>query len=818
RPAAGTVQVNALLTPNSFVLDKACKVTGGFAFYLWFGEKFRGDFVITMGGYHPWFTRPKHYPEVPRLGVSWVMSPELRLEAGTYFALTPSCVMAGGSLDVAFKSGALRAWFRAWADFIIYWRPFFFHVRIGVSIGASYTLDLGPVHKTFSVELGAEVELWGPPFGGIARVTWWVISFTVKINGGVRPALPGTVLPDWTSFAEAFLPPAAEICLPRADRGLSAVLTEGSEQDPVTVWLVSPADLVLSSETVIPASALVAGAPGSPLTSFDGPAPGVYPMGSLTIVTQHYLELYWADDEPVDVSGWGWAPDESGLPQSLWGTVNNGEPDLDATLVPGLTGLHGGPPQPALTGPPLVSLLKLGRVQLEDGLQPLDPEPVDGATGPPPADPKIIISDTIMSRPVRDERDGIVAALAELGIRRGLTGGDLSLLAEQAGAILPAPPMLGPPGTTGPRQPAARRQPARPTARRHVGGPARPTRQAGPASIAPAALFRRSGQRATAHVFDRWAGPQDRAARAGLGVGQGPGAVAGPGPGRERVFRLEPGATVVWDLAPGAYQAVSVDGDTELTLAVFDSQFRLAGLTTLAGPERWPLPPGATLLVVSREPADRVPDQGPPGRPGAGWTEDSMLLQVSPQALVGDGVVIRPQAPARVPASQGSTGQGWTGRAWAGQGWAGWGPGGAGQGGRLLGTATGWTVTERNHADTPAGRQAGWLITTVPPDTRSVTLTMIRDGRGPARGQRRLPASAWLLQPGGRVPLAPSGIQAGPLTISAELALPAPADPALGSPVLVVPQHGWHQHGLFVTGVRRAAARGRAGAAAVRLS
>ncbi len=598
RPAAGTVQVNALLTPNSFVLDKACKVTGGFAFYLWFGEKFRGDFVVTMGGYHPWFTRPKHYPEVPRLGVSWVMSPELRLEAGTYFALTPSCVMAGGSLDVAFKAGALRAWFRAWADFIIYWRPFFFHVRIGVSIGASYTLDLGPVHKTFSVELSAEVELWGPPFGGIARVTWWVISFTVKINGGVRPALPGTVLPDWASFAEAFLPPRSEICLPRADRGLTAVLTEGPETDPVTVWLVSPADLALSSETVIPASVLVAGAPGSPLTSFDGPAPGVYPMGSLTIVTQHFLELYWADDEPVDISGWGWAPGESGLPQSLWGTVNNGEPDLDATLVPGLTGLHGAPPEPALTGPPLVSLRKLGRVQLEDGLQPLDPEPVDGATGPPPGNPKIIISDTIMSRPVRDERDGIVAALGELGIRRGLTGGDLSLLAEQAGAILPAPPMLGPPGTTGPRQPASPAVPADPAR------PASPASIGNPASTAPAALFRRHGQRATAHVFDRWAGSQDRAARAGLGTGQEPGS--------EHVFRLEPGATVVWDLAPGAYQAVSVDGDAELTLAVFDPQFRLAGLTTLAGPERWPLPAGATLLVVSSEAADQAPDRARP--------------------------------------------------------------------------------------------------------------------------------------------------------------------------------------------------------------
>src|SRR5262249_40978334 len=155
RPAAGTVKVKALLTPNSFVIEKNCKVTGGFAFYLWFGVEHRGDFVITIGGYHPWYSPPSHYPVVPRLRITSAISSELRLEGGAYFALTPSCVMAGGSLDLSFKSGALKAWFRAYADFLIYWRPFFFHVRIGVSIGASYTLDLGPVHKTFSVELGA---------------------------------------------------------------------------------------------------------------------------------------------------------------------------------------------------------------------------------------------------------------------------------------------------------------------------------------------------------------------------------------------------------------------------------------------------------------------------------------------------------------------------------------------------------------------------------------------------------------------------------------------------------------------------------------
>ena len=41
--------------------------------FIWFKGAHQGDFVITLGGYHPKFAAPAHYPAVPRLGVNWIV-------------------------------------------------------------------------------------------------------------------------------------------------------------------------------------------------------------------------------------------------------------------------------------------------------------------------------------------------------------------------------------------------------------------------------------------------------------------------------------------------------------------------------------------------------------------------------------------------------------------------------------------------------------------------------------------------------------------------------------------------------------------------
>jgi hypothetical protein len=98
---AGIMSIQAKLSPNSFILDPSCHLTGGFALCQWFGASAHaGDWVFTVGGYHPAYTPPSHYPSVDRLGISWDLGGGLSVTGQAYFAITPKICMGGGYLAV----------------------------------------------------------------------------------------------------------------------------------------------------------------------------------------------------------------------------------------------------------------------------------------------------------------------------------------------------------------------------------------------------------------------------------------------------------------------------------------------------------------------------------------------------------------------------------------------------------------------------------------------------------------------------------------------------------------------------------------------
>lgn len=754
RPAEGTFAMTALLTPNSFVLYRDCRLTGGFAFYLWFGDNpHSGDFVVTLGGYNSAFAKPDWYPAIPRLGFSWNVSSEVHIAGGAYFAVTPSCVMGGGSLSLTFQSGDLKAWFDAHADFIMWWKPFYFDISIGVSIGASYTLDLLFTSKTLTVELSADVELWGPPLAGVAHVSWYIISFSIDINGGGSPSLPGRSL-DWSTFQTSFLPgsatppalrgraargsaPAAvadtgpsPVCRPRATSGLSGTWENGEE----SVWLVSADSFAITTETVVPATSVVVDGPTTSTTlAFTGPAVGVYPMGNVLLTSAHHLGLRRvvdtvAVDRPEDLSAWTWAPVTGDLPYSLWGTQNNGDPALSAATVPGLVGLAGTPSAPVLTGPPEFQLEALRFVRLEpELLLPISTgPPVDGSTTPPGEDSRQVIADTVAEASVVGRRGRIAALLNRSGVGVGLDGGELALLAAEVFVTLQSAPMLGPVGSTGPRVPSdptvePAPEPA-PGASPEPGGTRRPGRPAvGPRPATgpvPVALFRsgplpasRTGshpasdaasplaaalpvRRTTCHVFDAHASRTERAVAAALTMA----AAAG---GR---IAVAAGTTSVWRVDPGRVHTVHSDGGAPVRALAFDAQYLLLDEAVLdahrsshvfaAGTER-------VVLVGTARVA--------PGAP-LGWHHGSRLLQLSPQALLVDGVVVRPQGPRRVRLRRSS---------------------------REAGVVSAASLVAGNWVETTAGRRAGWVDTWLPADVRSVALTV-----RPSDAGHRLDASA----------------------------------------------------------------------------
>lgn len=245
-PAEGFIGVIAQLTPNSYILSQACHLTGGFAFYGWFAPNVHeGDFVLTLGGYHPLFKVPDHYPKVPRLGLNWQVSSELYIKADAYFALTPSAIMAGGHLQATWNSGPLSAWFNAGADFLMSWKPYHYDISIYIDMGVSYTFQFfGTQHIT--VQLGADLHIWGPEFTGIAHIHLWIISFDVSFGSSASQA-PTAI--DWNEFKTSFLPAADAICTIAVKEGL---VRKVNQDDKTDLGNINPKDFCLVTNSVIP--------------------------------------------------------------------------------------------------------------------------------------------------------------------------------------------------------------------------------------------------------------------------------------------------------------------------------------------------------------------------------------------------------------------------------------------------------------------------------------------------------------------------------------------------------------------------------------
>jgi hypothetical protein len=248
-PEEGLLMVMAQLAPDARLFAPDCHLSGGFALYCWFGGKHKGDFVLTLGGYHKSFLVPDHYPKVPRLAMNWQVNPNLSLKAEAYFALTPSALMAGGKLEVNWQSGDLQAWLRAEIDFLIGWQPFYYDGHAYVAIGARYRFEFFGKHE-ISVELTAQLDLWGPPFSGRARVQWNLLSFEVAFGDKERHQ-PKPL--DWPSFRKAFLPlPEERMFTVTAEAGKVAQGDGTTRADAASLGYLNPRNLCIVVRSPLP--------------------------------------------------------------------------------------------------------------------------------------------------------------------------------------------------------------------------------------------------------------------------------------------------------------------------------------------------------------------------------------------------------------------------------------------------------------------------------------------------------------------------------------------------------------------------------------
>jgi hypothetical protein len=447
QPAQGYLAATAILSKNSYLITPDCHLTGGFAFSLWFGDNpHAGQFVVTLGGYHPAFQIPSHFPQVPRLGFNWAVSNQVSIKGSAYFALTSSCAMAGGALEVLFQDGDLRAWFTAQADFLISWHPFFYTAEIAVSIGVSYRLNLLFCHKTITVSLGADMSMWGPPTGGVVRVDLVVVSFSVRFGsdgaGAQKKAL------GWTEFT-ALLPPTKSICSIAITDGLFKT-RDSADDSSGKLWIVRAKQLAFQTRSAVPASEL---AYADRTVRQSNAAPkgiAIKPMNLTGVTSTHSLSIYQGTSAtPIDASGWSLKPLPQTLPASLWSAPPVPFSQIPATpsadVLPGqLVGFSVTAPLPEVGGSRgLVSVHLL----MEKYLSPEGRAPLTGAVTPSrnylpaPNRQTVGLLGQVNGGTARQGRAALFGVLRGSSLLPEDGNGDLSVLAARAGHLFSDSPM-----------------------------------------------------------------------------------------------------------------------------------------------------------------------------------------------------------------------------------------------------------------------------------------------------------------------------------------------------------------------------------------
>jgi len=347
KPEDGIFSLEAVLSKASFLLDRACTLTGGFAFYVWFGsDPHSGDFVLTLGGYNPGFVPPSYYPVVPALGFNWSLDSSITISGHAYFAFTPSVLMVGGELSAVYQSGDLKAWFDAHADIIVHWKPFWFDADIGITVGASYYVDLWLTSFTVRVELGCDLHLWGPPTGGTVSVDWYIISFTIPF-GSSRNSVGNALT--W-SDVQAMLPNTGSSTAPNVlsmtpTTGISPSATKPDPGAPSSAWLVRGSQFGFATSTPIPATTLTVGN----THTFHGSTFNVAPLGWSGVSSTHKVTITDTSSMSVDwSSAFSATHIQQNLPASLWGSPSGSTPSGNNQLVPNLVSgvsLQVNPPQ-----------------------------------------------------------------------------------------------------------------------------------------------------------------------------------------------------------------------------------------------------------------------------------------------------------------------------------------------------------------------------------------------------------------------------------------------------------------------------------------
>ena len=330
-PSKGIFHAEGQLTPKSFIMSQACKLTGGFALCFWFeGSGHSGDWVFSIGGYHPAYQKPLWYPSPVRLAINWQFNSEIFIHGEAYFAITPKVCMGGGKISLQYVSGSLQAYFDAWLDFLINYKPFSFSADVGITIKIHYTCNIFFISHTFDVDFGATASINGPPVAGVVHIHWHIISFDIHFGN----ASPPIAALDWLHFYDLVLQLPDGTAPVTTDQNTgqgmhtitptAGVLTNTSnptamiQQDTKTeVLLVDKAKFSFSFTSAFPVTSITyTGGDQVSGTSQETDTLYIKPMQISTAVTSSLTVTITGEVSTADFT---WQPIYKQVPTAVWG-------------------------------------------------------------------------------------------------------------------------------------------------------------------------------------------------------------------------------------------------------------------------------------------------------------------------------------------------------------------------------------------------------------------------------------------------------------------------------------------------------------------
>jgi hypothetical protein len=182
--------LRARLSPNSYVIHPDIfSLQGDFALGAWYKEPHKGDFLFSIGGYHPLFEKPGHYPELIRVGCKATVYNFVHLSVEVFFCCTPQALMAGAKASLWGEFAGIAAGLDVYVDVLMKWDPFYLRARLGVHVW----FEFFGRH-----ELGVDLDIWTPDFGGIARIDLAIAEFDIEFGAGLA-APPPPPLADFVS-------------------------------------------------------------------------------------------------------------------------------------------------------------------------------------------------------------------------------------------------------------------------------------------------------------------------------------------------------------------------------------------------------------------------------------------------------------------------------------------------------------------------------------------------------------------------------------------------------------------------------------------